>query len=334
MKKIKIITLIAFIIVLGLLCYKLYRNWDFSYQQDNTISIIVYSILSAIIFVFYLLIHKFKAKQKEPQFQVEDKEDKPKYTRQSTFQYLIPIGEEINKAPKYTSGKSLADHAKEIDDYYKRLKELDDKRKELAKDNKEYRIAPKDFVQEAVKIHNEKTDIEKKLKETPLFKDYDGDLTKFAKAVSEQNKLIADEKAAKIKAWKEGKEPVKPQLKDYVGKKTALYDADMKEYKADMEEYEKTKQVEKNYIWKIWKDKEIKCNEPILDKTKSFTKIKNTAMKSNSTFKTIIICITVIVCVSIGSYAYYESNRYKMIGLYRVDIYTGEVIDLRPTGFR
>jgi hypothetical protein len=61
MKKIRITTIVTFIILLGLLSLELYRNWDYSYQQDNTISIIVYSILSAIIFVFYFFIPKFFA---------------------------------------------------------------------------------------------------------------------------------------------------------------------------------------------------------------------------------------------------------------------------------
>ena len=59
MKTIKQITILLLVILLGLLVFEMYRNWDDSYQHDNSISIILYSVFSVLVFVFYLLIPKF-----------------------------------------------------------------------------------------------------------------------------------------------------------------------------------------------------------------------------------------------------------------------------------
>jgi len=58
MKKIKIITIVVFIIFIGLFGFELYRNWDDSYTKDNETQVIVYSVLSSLVFVFYLFIPK------------------------------------------------------------------------------------------------------------------------------------------------------------------------------------------------------------------------------------------------------------------------------------
>jgi hypothetical protein len=45
--------IVIFILLVSLLSFELYRNWDYSYTKDNSVIILVYSILSIIIFITF-----------------------------------------------------------------------------------------------------------------------------------------------------------------------------------------------------------------------------------------------------------------------------------------
>ena len=137
----------------------------------------------------------------------------------------------------------------------------------------------------------------------------------------EELKKEAEIKAEKERVKKEN-QPKKeiPFPKIPIGTSRAEVERLMEEYRSQVLAQKEPKKSEEDV-----KEKVIISTPGETEGSELTFKLLKQNMEKKSLIKTIIICITAIVCVSIGSYVYFDTNRYKIDDRAMIDKFTKEV---------